>query len=848
MGRYYHRPLYAVDYGQVETVGGGVVLGDNDDNTLKRYVEDSGSILVYPDFSSAGIVPVGKEIIAVRAGHRQRNNGLFGLFNGWPVTFLRISNARQNVTKAYKQDGYIDSAREILGPPLYKQNLIPWTAAEITTMGTDSGSAVGDIGPSGNRWCAISESFIQVVWDDAVPVPSVPYPANGQTIATSSVDFSAQHPAPQMEQPVRTVFQVARDSGFTSNVKTFVGGLNQDTGGSSRSLYDSIIQTDSYTDLGPGVWYLRMKGRDYRGAAHESAWSSTTSFTISHTALPVPPLTAPQPGTTVPTPYGTRSAQFTTQPTGERMVGATWQFSKVADFSSGVVEWTNKTTGIWTASVGSPGIVSYNSEPDPTVAPGLYGAKVSLEDPSQYLSQGDWFARVKATDVYGQHGAWSSNFTFTVSHIPVVANPVPKNGDAFDQYSTPVTWQFTDPWNDDAQSAYRMRVYSLADLLLQDTGKVLSNVARATMSIPDLHQQEDLKYTLEVWDRDDVKSTTPLTSYFRLSLSPVITLPFPAPDEQIISGQPTLNWTVVYSHGGITQKSFQVKFLDAATGVTVFDSTTILSAAGTYTPPRPILKNLKAYQIALTVTDTDNLSSTLLRNFSTNFERPAYVPSYADSSNYVNGGYAEVYWPSGALDPYFFEWRIYRRAVDTDEWIYAGAVSDPAVRYFKDWLVGGSGYFEYSVTQAATRFGSIVESEQNPIPDSVPIFSDSYWFIMENDESMNVQLHRVTGDKFTNKRETNDFVIIGRGRKRNVGTRIGKEGNLTATIRPTANLTAQAQVRKLELLNETSRSVIMRDPFGNLTRISIGEISTDRVPGTGSDEFADLDIPYFEVK
>lgn len=848
MGRHYHRPLYAVDYGQVETVGSGVVLGDNSDSTFKRYVEESGSILVYPDFHSSGIVPGDKEIIAVRAGHRQRNTGLLGLYNGWIATFLRISNARQNVTKAYKQDGYIDGGREILGPPLYKQNLIPWLDSEVTSMGTESGSAVGEIGPSGNRWCVCSESFIQVVWDDAVPVPSPSYPADGQTIATSSVDFKAVHPATQEEQPVRTIFQVARDSGFTSDVKTFIGGLNKETAGGSLSKYESEVLTASYTGLGPGLWYMRLKGRDYRGQAHESAWSSTYSFTISHTALPVPSLMEPQPGTTAPTPYGIRSAQFTTQPSGERMVGVTWQFSPVSDFSSGVVEWVNRTAGIWLASAGSPGIVSYNSEPDPSVAPGLDGAKVSLEDPSQYLAQGLWYCRVRATDVYDQSGDWSSNFTFTVSHVPVVANPIPKNGDAFDQYSTPVKWQFTDPWNNDSQSAYQMKVFDLADLLLQDTGKVLSATSRANMSISDTHQQEDLKYTLEVWDRDDVKSATPLTSYFRLSLSPVITMPYPAADEQIISGQPALTWTVVYSHGGITQKSFQVKFLNASTGVTVFDSGVILGAAGSFTPPQPILKNLTAYQIALTVTDTDDLSSTLLRNFSTNFERPAYVPSYADSTLYIGSGYAEVFWPAGVPDPYFFEWRIYRRKKGTEEWVYAGAVPDPAVLYFRDWLVAGAGEFEYSVTQAATRFGSIVESEQNEIPDSVSIYSDSYWFIMEDDESFNTQLHHVIGDKYTSKRETNDYVIINGGRRRNIGTKVGKDGNLSVTIRATAARTAHEQVEKLELLNETSRSVIMRDPFGNLTRVSLGEIGVDRTAGVGNEEYADIDIPYLEVK
>lgn len=845
MGRYYHRPLYAVDYGDVETVGSGVVLGDNNDSTFKRYFEDSGSVLVYPDFND-NVVPFGKEIIAVRCGHRQRNTGVFGLYNGWVATFLRISNQRQAPTKAYKQDGYIDAGREILGAPLYKPNYQPWTEEEITLMSTDSGAAVGEIGPSGNRWCVCSESFIQVVWDEPVPMPNTPYPANGQTIATSSVNFSAVIPAPQEEQPVRTVFQVARDPDFTVDVRTFVGGLNRNTAAGSKSIYTSEIDEDTYTDLGPGTWYLRMRGRDMRGAPHESAWSATTSFSIVHAALPVPSLTEPQPGTTVPTPYGMRRAQFTTQPAGERRVGVHWQFSKDPTFGTGVVQWENR-NGILFASAEAPGIVSYNPQPDANTASGGHGATVSVDDPSQYLSQGSWYARVRAADAYGQYGAWSGNFAFSVAHKPVPASPVPRNNAAFDQHAGPVTWTFTDPYNGDAQSAYQMKVYTTADLLLQDTGKVFSSVARAVMSIPAQHLQENLKYSLDVWDLDDVKSASPVTAFFRLSLSPVITVPYPQPDEQIISGQPEITWSVQYAHAGASQKSFRIRFYATATGVLVFDSGTVLGTATSYLPPRPILRNATQYTMSVQVTDTDDLTGETLRTFSTNFERPAYVPGYADSTVYRDSGYVEVFWPGGVPDGFFLEWRIYRRRKGTEEWILAGAVSDPAVKYFRDWLVAGADEFEYSITQAATRFGSIVESEQNDFPDSVSIYSDSYWFIVPDDEEMNMQLLRVTGDKFADRMEVNDFIIKGRGRKRNFGTHIGKEGNLTVSIRHSANRTATEQLYALRQLSHANIAIIMRDPYGNLTRIALGEINTDRLAGVGHSEFADLDIPYYEV-
>lgn len=850
MGRYYYRPTGAVHYGDVQNEGGGVTLGDNNDNTRIRYYEESGSILVYPPFNAA-VIPAGRKILSVRAGHRQVNGfGLLALFNGWCVSYLRIANARQSKTKTYEQDGFFTYAREKLSVPYYKQEFAEWTAAEISTMSTDVGSATGTIGPnSKNFWCAATESFIVVTYDEPVPVPNTPFPANGQTIATSSVSFSAVLPAVQMEQPVQAVFQVARDAAFTQDVRNFIGGLNQSETAGTRSYYNSRVLDASYTDLGPGLWYLRMKGRDMRGAGFESAWGLTTNFTITHTALPVPALSAPQSNAISPTPYAVRSALFTSQPSGERKVGATWQFSKDPSFETGVVGWTNRTGGFFIASAEAPATVSYDPAPSEKVGPGLDGPVVSLEDPSQYLAQGIWFARVRATDVYGQSGAWSGNYTFTVAHPPVVANLKPSANASFDQNLGYVTWDFTDPWNGDMQSAYQMKVYDNASNLLQDTGKVTNSFSRAKVDIPATFHRQIIGVVVSVWDRDNVKSTSEAQAFFRLSKSPVVTIVTPQPGDQLISGQPLVQWSAVFAASGVVQKSYELKWVRTDTGVTEFTTGVVLGTATSYTPPKAILRNLTAYQLTVSITDSENLTGVKLVNFSTNFERPDALLAYADSSEYAENGYVTVYYPSGTPDPYFFEWRIYRRRLGTTEWVQAGTVQDPMQKEFRDWLVAGSGEYQYTVTQAATRFGSIVESEFDETADTVLIFSDSYWFIIEDDETQNVQLHRVTGDNYTDRVESNEFVIIGGGRRRNIGERIGKEGTLNVSIRNAANMSASEQIRVLQRLNRDSRPAIMRDPYGNLTLVSLGEISLDRDPavGMGVNEFADLTVPYFEV-
>lgn len=846
MGRVFYRPLYSVDYGSVETVGSGVVLGDNDDGTIKRYLEQSGSIMVYPPFTGVGI-PGGREIIAVRNAHRQRNNGIFGLYNGWVMSFLRIDNRRQNVTRAYVQDGYIDGGREIVGPPLYKKDLAAWTLADISTMSTETGSATGDVGPNRNNfWCACSESYIHVVYDDPVPVPSAPFPANGATIATSSVGFSAQIPAPQSEQPVRTVFQVCRNNTFTGDtLKSFIGGLNADTGGGSRSYYTSEIGKGSYTDLGPGLWYLRMKGRDYRGEDHESAWGSITSFTIAHGALPVPTSPVP-PGSTTPTPYVTRDAVFVETPSGDRYVGAGWRFSKTSDFSSGVVSWTNNTVGLfYTASATSPAIVTYYPKPDPLTPPGLNGQNVSYEDQSQYLSQGTWYAQARAVDKYGQVGAWSGTLNFNVSHPPVVAVPVPRLGAAFDKNTDAVTWGFTDPWDGDQQTAYQMRVYDASMNLLQDTGKVLQQPSQAIMSFTG-HLEETLNYKLRLWDLDDTVGTE-LLSTFKLSSSPIITVPYPAADEQIISGQPTITWSVAYATGSITQKSYQIKFVRRDNGNIIYDTGVTVSTATTWSAPRAILKNLIEYQMQVAIVDSQDLDAVLNRNFSTNFIRPDSFFTEIDGSDYAENGYVLVRWPDAESDGFFAEWRVYRRVLGTVDWVYVATVEDVDTRSYRDWTVSGRDYFEYAVTQVAYRYGSLVESEFDENGPHIQVRSDSYWLIDPSDDSNNFRVSSVSGEKFAMRQEMNEFVIIGGGKRVNYGTFVGKEGSLSVAVRDNIGMTGSEIMRKLNTLFRLKRWLLLRDPFGGIMKISIGEVSFARMSGVGTAEYGDLEIPYSEV-
>ena len=394
-----------------------------------------------------------------------------------------------------------------------------------------------------------------------------------------------------------------------------------------------------------------------------------------------------------------------------------------------------------------------------------------------------------------------------------------------------------------------MRVYDASNNQVQDTGKVSSGLTRADMDIPMSLHRTIVKIAIDTWDADDIPSSSvnQLVGTALLSTAPKTTITFPGVNETIVSGQPNFTWESIFAASGISQKSFQIKVKEIATGKQVYDSGSIVTTSQVHMPTRPILKNLFGYQVALTVIDSENLGKTVYQNFSTNFERPEIVDSTEDHSQYVERGFITINWPTGNPDPFFKEWRVYRKRVSEsdDQYVLAGTIEDSSVRTFDDWLIAGNDEFVYSVVQVAYRFGSPVESEHNP---TLPfyVYSDYYWLIVDEKPELNMRVS-VTADRYTDNREMADYNIIGGGRRRSYGTTYGKSGNLTAKVRHSAGMSASVFVRKLRMVADNNHSVYMRDPFGSVTLIALGEISFDRLAGVGESEFGDLDIPYVEV-
>lgn len=835
MARIYHRPTTVNDYGNVQTVGGGNVLGDNSNGTYKRYsAGNEGSVGVFPNLNPSALA--GKPILAVRVGHVERQGGLY---NGWPMSYLRIEGQRYEPSKLYIQDGFSQTWREKFGPPVYKGKNQSWTVDDIDKMSADIAGAHGNFGPvKGKIWCLAAEVFILVVTAEPLTTPATSTLAS---YTTSNPALTASATGIQPEQSSMATFQVARDNSFTDDVRNYhTSYISPAASGSTTWRYQGSPGAESYADLGPGTWYIRTRLTDITGQV--SQWSPVRSFTITFGALPVPRLTAPSPSSTSTNPLMIRSAYIEPVGTaqffpGDRALGVEWEFSSG---STVVATWKNVVDGIFRA-----GTVSYDPSPA-AIEPGLYGGRVSPSDPDQKLPQGVLTARVRAVDKWGNVGAWSANSNVTISHKPFARNVTPTGGEDFDPVVNPFAWEFADPWSGDRQTAYKLDVL-YGGSVIATTGTRYSTSTSTTVDIPSAHLGRVLSYELILLDGDGVASAEPTSSTFKYRRAPIVTVNAPA--GQIDDGLPTVTWSNVFSESKI-QSKVRVIVHNKTAGTVAYDSGTVVTADNFHKVSKQ-LANMSEFEVRVYVYDSGNLMGLGRSNFSTNFVLPPTLRTSVLADNYSRDGYVDVFW-SGDIDPFFFEYRIYRRMFTESgdgEWKFSGSTQNSEHNSFRDYMASGHGEIEYAVTQVSYRFGSTVESLKVPeLMSRVFISSEDYWLIIPGRESESVKLYSVTDDSFTDRSERSSYQIVGGGARVIRGSGIGMEGQLSCRIRASTPKGASDQVALLRGIGDVRGHVIMRDPFGNATRISIGDLSVRRIPGVGNSEFADIEVPYTEVR
>lgn len=221
----------------------------------------------------------------------------------------------------------------------------------------------------------------------------------------------------------------------------------------------------------------------------------------------------------------------------------------------------------------------------------------------------------------------------------------------------------------------------------------------------------------------------------------------------------------------------------------------------------------------------------------------------ASSLNDLSGssGYVEVSWTGLTLDPDHYGFRIYHREVGAPSWTLLTEII-PAT--------GTGSYDAYQFANTVQQEITVVEvtidvdgylSEGTYADENTftPTGDTKYWLVHPTNQSLTMELPLVQSDSFSEENEHEVIKLLGRGRKINLGERFGITGQLSARLTDGAT-TARAKRLALQNLADSGTEVFLRNPFGDLWKVWIGNISYDRV-SAGSTEVYDISFSYTEV-
>ena len=475
-----------------------------------------------------------------------------------------------------------------------------------------------------------------------------------------------------------------------------------------------------------------------------------------------------------------------------------------------------------------------------------------------------WYIRAALIDEYGKQHAWSASQTFQVSHPPS-ATPVAPSGVTI--YGTGVVtfnWTTSDPYVNDYQTAYQIIVENNADnSVVYDSGKITST-AKILLSAPLAVGNKDLqlRWKVRVWDMDDVPGAYSSTLLFKIEDPPTVAISAPAGGTPVATPFVTTTFTPTVA-GGRTITKYSIVVTQGST--TVFDTggyvnNTPPTATGvpiTYTSGASVYKNDQQYTMTLRVQDSDGLEATSAVSFSTHWTPPAPAAGVAvDTTQYnVEGaGYVRVTWNDTARDPAFVNWIVYRKSdeinlttlavIKAGTWEPLASVYIPATTYiYDDYRTPAAHKVSYYVSQVVNRFGDFIESE-TITPVVVYPHSDGYWVLMETGS---VRLSIVTGDSYTDEYEEETLNIYGRGRYVDRGSYLGIVGSLDVQLRDTGGTSARMKKQQLEAMKAESQNTYLRTPFGDIYKVSVGNLGIGRIAGVGEAEFCDVSIPYSQV-
>lgn len=743
---------------------------------------------------------------------------------------------------------------------------------------------------SGDWWSAWTYSSFSII--DQPSIPTDLTPLQSSTVATDMPTLSARIASSGLGTAAYIEFQLATNSGFSTNLRTIDTQPNTTTAGmlsKTVPLANRLFQ---------GTWYLRARSVDASGRL--SGWTNTITFVVSHP--PAPANMTPTSDQTLN--YGSTSGQ----------VAFDWDFTDPApegDTQSAyqlIIERTDTN-----ATVNDSGkVVTSDTYRNYTISSGLKG--IGLR----------W--KIRLWDADDVAGSYSVPQLFKIADPPALVITTPGENDAVPTSAPLVAWtQDFDGYI--AQFRIQIAEYGQPAGTLFDSGFVSQDsttgaLATGQYQIPLQVLKNNKRYTVTVTLKDNSSltgsATTALfTARWQAPQGPVvgidtslyaaegyITLTWDSSARdgqfvrynvyQLIDGEE--DWTLVGTTDQLLDNYVYRNYL-VGTGVPYHYTVTQVARkfgeeVESFKPDENRVYNpnfeygLGGWQVSNgSLIGDDGLRYVNTADASIPTFEPPCVEVVDDSEDSIHnlsqdnstalGDMSFPVTPGEILlvscvvktgDP---ETQIgYLQIFEDEPHTIGGSYHlDEDSQVVADWTyndfqtVVGEGRTSGFIFARPTvgdieevgtaRFDSFsVTHAMSP----VTLTSEDYWLV-DPLSNIGVRLHHVIAESESDEYEEEELILIGKGRKMDYGTRLGNAGSLTAQLwdapanpdLQVAAKSARQQKAELDLLKTMRHTIYLRNPFGDVLAVTPGNITFDRLPGVGLREYGTVTIPYKEV-
>lgn len=619
-------------------------------------------------------------------------------------------------------------------------------------------------------------------------------------------------------------------------------------------------------------------GRNYNFRNHDIVFGrrlSSTQYDWYHAFIQpmrAPLEIVPRAGSTITTSLPAVSAQADLDRNySQGRIKLRWDFAKDSNFTTSLRSFTQSDLKFskvdFTGTTAAPGYQVPENNPGKGQT-----SQILFQDVlpgALTLDQGVWWVRAAHVSEYGLTSTFTTAQQFAVSHPPSAGNmsPVGSKVFAFGTGSREFLWKFTDSSPDDFQTAYQIIIERTSDSSVAvDTGKIFSSTSGDVEVLSPTLKDIELRWKVRLWDRDDVVGAYSSYGTFTMVDPPTVAITAPTANQVLTSAIPTITFTPTVAGTRLISKYRVLVTL----GLTVVHDSGFQNAGNvasgtslTYAPGKSVFDNLSGYTITVRATDTTGLEGQAVVAVTTSWTVPAGAVGTAVNIlpyNTEDQGYITVTWNDVNRDVDFIAWVVQRKddiidaatlaVLEAGTWQTLDYIYTPATTYSYQDFYAPSGYrVQYKVLQMVDRFGDQVTSTNTATVDVYPI-SDGYWLIEPSQLNVTADAFRlsiVTSDTYTDEYEEDVYVVIGGGRHKEIGDHLGLSGTLNAQLRNNGGNSARQKKRRLELMKLGTQDLFLRTPFGDIYRVSVGNLGISRIAGTGRDEFVDVTIPYLEV-